>query len=245
MSTRQPLIAGNWKMHHTIAQALAYFASLRQLLSTAGRAQVWLFPPATALAALRDATAGHWLRLGAQNLHESDEGAYTGELAASMLREAGAVGVLIGHSERRHLFGESDDRIAAKVAQAQRHGLTPFLCVGETRSQREAGEAEAVVRTQLEQGLRDADPTKVVIAYEPVWAIGTGLTATPAEAQAMHQVVRTALGDTAADTQILYGGSVKPDNATELLSQPDVDGLLVGGASLNPADFAAIVAAAA
>ena len=246
--TRRKLIAGNWKMNPpTLAQARELLAGV--VAATSGAtAEVLVIPPAPYLAALGD--AGH-VAIGAQNLHPERAGAYTGEVAASMLRDVGVRYVLCGHSERRQLFGEDPRFVGTKVAAAHRDGLTPILCVGETLAERDEDTTEAVIEGQLEAGLVALDNELVaatVIAYEPVWAIGTGRNATPAQAQAVHAFIRKWLtdriGGAAAGIRILYGGSVKAQNAAELLAEADVDGALVGGASLDAAGFAAIVAAA-
>ncbi len=252
---RTPLIAGNWKMHGDSAFVAEYAAALGGQSLPAG-IELVLLPPAPYLPllaqALRDGSAGAAVALGVQNVHAESSGAFTGELAAEMAVDLGARWTLVGHSERRALCGETDAVVAAKVMAARRAGLQPLLCVGETLAEREAGSAEAVVQRQI-RALADHAGVEalsgITIAYEPVWAIGTGRTATPQQAQEMHAFVRQCLGtlcgrDVAAGLRILYGGSVKPDNAAALLGQTDIDGALVGGASLEPAGFAAIAAAA-
>jgi triosephosphate isomerase (TIM) len=246
---RKPLIAGNWKMHGSSAFVAEYAAALA-LPSVP--AQVVLLPPAPYLRELAAAVTPGTVELGVQNVHDQPSGAYTGELSADMARDLGATWTLIGHSERRAFCGETDEIIAAKLLAAQRAGLAVVLCVGETLAERDAGSAEAVVQRQIQTVVDVAGAAAlhaVTIAYEPVWAIGTGRTATPEQAQRMHATVREHLaascgGDVAAQMRILYGGSVKPDNAGILLAEKDIDGALVGGASLDAASFADIVAAA-
>lgn len=246
------LIAGNWKMHLDLGEAVALARAVAEAVPDPEGVQVAVCPAHVCLDAVYNALRGSGIRLGAQNVHEADEGAFTGEVSAAMLRSVGCHYVIVGHSERRQLFGETDARIRQKVEQALRHGLVPILCVGETLAEREAGQAEAVVARQLDaalEGLTLPGPDALVVAYEPVWAIGTGHTASPAQAQEMHAAARARVarhhGEALARRlHVLYGGSMKPGNAAELLSQPDVDGGLVGGASLHAADFAAIVQAA-
>ena len=248
---RTPVIATNWKMHLGPQRARTFAAELAAALPPQGNRTVLLFPSAVSLAAVGGVLYDRPdLMLGAQNIHFEDEGAYTGELSAPMAKEAGARAVLVGHSERRHVFGETDGAQAKKVAAAFRHGLKPVLCVGETIAEREAGRADDVVLRQLTtvtEGLDDAQLHELTIAYEPVWAIGTGRTATPRDASAMHAVIREAihrrLGDAAVQVPILYGGSVKPDNAADLLRAENVDGLLVGGASLDVTNWVRIATA--
>jgi len=241
------VIAGNWKMYHGPAAARGFFEDL-SLDGVPAEHELILFPPAISLAAARESAERHpRVALGVQNVHWEDEGAFTGETSASMARECGAAFALVGHSERRHLFGESDEDVRRKVLAALTHGLVPVVCVGETIEQRRAGRVNEVIVGQLgavlpvlaHEGLR------FLVAYEPVWAIGTGETATPEDATAAHGTLRGCLVDGfgvagAARVPILYGGSVKPDNAGDLLSAPEVDGVLVGGASLDPTSFAAI-----
>jgi triosephosphate isomerase (TIM) len=234
---RTPLIAGNWKMHKTVAEAEAFIGALLPRVSTADGVDVAVCPPFTALGATVDSTRGSRVEVYAQTMHHADSGAYTGEVAPAMLAELDVHGVILGHSERRGLFGESDRELQLKVPRALEAGLKPILCVGETEAEREAGETEDVLSRQV--ALLEAHE-QLVLAYEPVWAIGTGKTATPDQAQEAHAFLRSQI-----DVPILYGGSVKPDNAGELLAQPDVDGALVGGASLDVASFAAICKAAA
>ncbi len=248
---REPLIAGNWKMHGDMAFAAEYAATLASSPLPAG-ASLLLLPPAPYVPALVSGLKGSAVAVGVQNVHPEPAGAFTGELAAEMARDLGARWTLVGHSERRTLFAETDEQVAAKVLAARRAGLQPILCVGETLAEREAGSAEAVVARQLAAVAEIAGAealAAVIVAYEPVWAIGTGRTATPEQAQQMHRFARSRLSalcgdDAAGHVRVLYGGSVKPDNAAELLAQPDIDGALVGGASLVAADFLRIANAA-
>lgn len=243
----------NWKMHGDIAANAALLGALTAELGDVqvGKAVAAVVcPPYPYLSQVAELLKGTGLELGAQDCGHSQSGAYTGEVAAEMLADCGCSWVIVGHSERRQYHQESDALIAAKVAAAQRAGLTPVLCVGETQSQREAGEAETVVATQLTGALGDLSSLSgIVVAYEPVWAIGTGLTATPQLAQEMHAHVRATLreldADNAESIRLLYGGSVKAGNAAELFAEADIDGALVGGASLDAEAFAAIISAAA
>ncbi len=247
------MVAGNWKMNLGPAEAADFAQELTLPPST--RSEVVLFPPALSLAALREELSDESeVALGVQNVHWEASGAYTGELSVPMAAEAGATFVLVGHSERRHIFGEGDDDASRKVEAVLRGGLTPVLCVGETLEERKRGEVAGVILRQLEAVLesgevreRIASEARLLLAYEPVWAIGTGETATPEDAAGAHRILRerlvSYLGDTVGEgVPILYGGSVKPDNAGDLLSAPDVNGVLVGGASLDPSSFARIVA---
>jgi triosephosphate isomerase (TIM) len=247
---RRPLIAGNWKMHKTVAQARELVADLLARLDGQVGAEVALCPPFTALAAVVEAVGQAPIAVLAQNVHHEDSGAFTGEVAPSMLVELGVRGVILGHSERRELFAETDRSLAAKVPAALEAGLMPLLCVGETEDEREAGDTQRKLRNQVQEALSRVETERlgdVVIAYEPIWAIGTGRVATPEQAQEAIAFVRALVGDRsrreAERTRILYGGSVKPDNAAELLALPDVDGALVGGASLEGESFATLVAA--
>jgi triosephosphate isomerase len=250
MGTRRPVVAGNWKMNGSLA-FIGEFVERFGRVELPANVTVVLFPPAAYLERLRRDLDGTAVEFGAQNAHTESDGAFTGEVAPEMIRDLGARWLLVGHSERREYFGEADDVVADKFAAALRAGLIPILCVGESLEQRREDQADAVVRQQLTAvasrvGVRAF--TQGAVAYEPVWAIGTGQTATPDQAQAMHGVIRqqlSALDETAAaEMQILYGGSMGVDNAAALLSQPDVDGGLVGGASLRADVFAAIVATA-
>ena len=251
MSDRTPLIAGNWKMHKTIEEAEEFIQALLPRVSTADGVEVAICPPFLALAAMVDSTRGSRVAVFAQNMHQADSGAFTGEVSARMLGEVGVHGVILGHSERRMLFGETDRALAQKVPAALAAELVPILCVGETEEEREAGDTERKLRHQVKEGLSKLDEAQlgaVVIAYEPIWAIGTGQVATPEQAQEAIAFVRALVADRSREqaqrTRVLYGGSVKPDNAAELLALPDVDGALVGGASLDAESFAAIVQAA-
>jgi triosephosphate isomerase (TIM) len=247
-----PVLAGNWKMNLGPAEAQAFFARFLELCPARGERTVAFFPPALSFSAALAATAARRdVQLGVQNVHPEPAGAFTGELSAPMAAEAGASFVLVGHSERRHLFGETIADTVRKTRAVLQAGLVPMLCVGEQIDERRAGRAEAVVDDQLAPvlaELADHEAALLVVAYEPVWAIGTGVNATPADAAAMHRFIHGRLqlrfGGAAAAIPVLYGGSVKPDNAGELLAQEGVDGVLVGGASLDPAGFAAICAAA-
>ena len=245
---RRKLIAGNWKMHGDTASVEQLLSGLHGALADTP-AEVAVCPTYVHLTQALAQCEGSVISVGGQDCSHMPSGAYTGEVAAAMLADLGCSWVILGHSERRQYHGESDSLVAAKLAAAVEVGLKPIVCVGETREQREAGEAEAVVATQLLGALADqAVLGGCVIAYEPVWAIGTGLTATPDEAQSMHAFIRGQLDEVAgldaSETRILYGGSVKAANAAELFGQPDIDGALVGGAALKADEFAAIVAAA-
>jgi triosephosphate isomerase (TIM) len=249
--SRRLLVAGNWKMNKTNAEAAAFFESFLPQVASHDDVEVVVCPPFTALARSVEQTSGSHVRVAAQNMHEAENGAFTGEVAAPMLIELGVEGVVLGHSERRQLFGETDVALQRKVPAALRAGLEPIFCVGETEQEREAGETDRKLRHQIQMGLAEVPGERlpdVVIAYEPIWAIGTGNTATPEQAQDAIAFVRALVGDrdrrAAARMRILYGGSVDPANAPELLGQPDIDGALVGGASLDPDRFASIVAAA-
>ena len=250
---RRPLIAANWKMHKTRSQADAFCDVFLSGVGERGTAdaEVVLCPPFTALSQVALRCAGTDVRVAAQNMHAEGEGAFTGEVSAAMLLDAGAWGVVLGHSERRQLFGETDAALAEKVPAALAAGLVPILCVGETEAERDGGETEGVLRRQLDADLERVEGGRLgelVIAYEPIWAIGTGRTATSEQAQEAIGFIRLLLAERDARSgeavRILYGGSVKPANAAELTALPDVDGALVGGASLDPDDFLAIVEAA-
>ena len=249
---RTPLVAGNWKMHKTRAEAAAFCASLLPLVEDLDEVDLAVCPPFTALDIVAERLGDGGIGVWGQNVHDAPEGAFTGEISCGMLIDAGATGVLLGHSERRALFGETDEAIARKLTAALASGLEPVLCIGESEAERDGGGTESRLRTQLEGGLAGQTASQVLqvtIAYEPVWAIGTGRSATPEIAQATHEFIRSVLSERygeecAATVRILYGGSVKPDNAAALLAQPDVDGALVGGACLEPGSFAAIARAA-
>jgi triosephosphate isomerase (TIM) len=249
---RKPLVAGNWKMHRTGPEAVEL---IRQLLDgyRPNRAEVMVAPPFTALESVSRALEGSGIALGAQNVHWEAQGAFTGEISAGMLKALGCAFVIVGHSERRHLFGETDSSVSKKARAVLHAGMRPVVCIGETLTERDAGRTLEVCATQLQgslAGVAVEEMAHVVLAYEPVWAIGTGRNATPAQAQEVHAHVREQLvgvfgRPVGESVRILYGGSVKADNAAELLGQPDVDGALVGGASLKAQEFLAIVAAAA
>jgi triosephosphate isomerase (TIM) len=247
--SRRPLIAANWKMNKTNAEAEAFLD--RFLPDAGGRAgvEVGICPPYTTLRTVVERTVETAVIVGAQNMHYKEAGAFTGEVSASMLLELGVEAVVLGHSERRQLFGETDAAIQSKVPAALAAGLLPILCIGETEAEREAGATERKLRHQVQSdlaGVDDASLKRIAIAYEPIWAIGTGNTATPAQAQEAIAFVRALLGErsrvAATETRVLYGGSVTAANASEILAQADVDGALVGGASLDPAELAAIIA---
>lgn len=245
----RPVIAGNWKMNKTVAEAVEFAVRLRTAYSTPPDRKVIIAPPFTALQAVAEAIRGSFIHLAAQNLHEAEKGAYTGEISAGLLCEAGCSCVIIGHSERRTLFAESDDRINRKLQAALTAGLEPIFCVGESLRQREEGETEAVIEHQLKEGLNNliaSDMDKTLIAYEPVWAIGTGKTASPGQAEEVHRFIREWIArrygpESGAELAILYGGSVTPKNIGELMAQPDINGALVGGASLDVDSFIQLV----
>lgn len=246
---RIPLIAGNWKMYKTVGEATTLVRDLLAGLGELSDREAIVCPPFTALAAVAALVADSPLGLGAQNLYPEAQGAFTGEVSPPMLVDIGCRYVIIGHSERRQYFGESDAFVNRKLRAALAHGLRPIVCVGESKPQRDAGQAEPIVTAQVRVALLEVPPAQmanVVIAYEPIWAIGTGDTATPADAQAMHAAIRATLAELygaeiAATVRIQYGGSVKPDNIDELMAQPDIDGALVGGASLQAASFLRII----
>jgi triosephosphate isomerase len=249
---RRPIIAGNWKMNTVLSEAKALAAALRQSLDQLSGVDSVVCPPSVWLAPIAEALRGSKIGLGAQNCHFEPKGAFTGELAPPMLADLGCTHVIVGHSERRAYFGETDEAVARKLRAAQGHGLTPILCVGENLEQREAGQTDAVVGRQVAAALAGLDAgagQRLVIAYEPIWAIGTGRAATAAQANDTIGEIRTQVGQalgstTASSIRIQYGGSVTPANAAELFAQPEIDGALVGGASLKAEDFAAICGAA-
>ena len=249
---RRCFIAGNWKMNKTVGESLALVRELRNAVSMVrDRVEVAIAPPFTALHPVAKALEDSNILLAAQNCQAAESGAFTGEIAAPMLKELGCSYVILGHSERRQLFGETDQGVNRKVSAVLKAGMLPIICVGETLEEREGARTLTVVETQVKaclSGFSATDGARFVIAYEPVWAIGTGKTATSRQAQEVHAHIRALLtglwgADTAGQVRIQYGGSVKADNAAELLSMPDIDGALVGGASLKVADFAAIVKA--
>jgi triosephosphate isomerase (TIM) len=249
MPERTPLIAANWKMHKTVEATEDFLERFIGSVGGLEAVDIVICPPYTALAAATERTRRSPVQIAAQNLHEQGEGAFTGEVSAPMLLELGVAGAILGHSERRQFFGETDEALARKVPAALAAGLMPILCVGESEEERDAGETELVLKRQLAADLVDVGGERlaeVVIAYEPIWAIGTGRTATPEQAPEAIAFIRGRLDPAAAEaTRILYGGSMKPDNAAELLAQPDIDGGLVGGASLDPDQFLEICRAAA
>lgn len=246
---RVPFLAGNWKMHKTIGESEAFAQEFLAGLGDVSGREVLLCAPFTALAALHSALQGSIVGVGAQDVFYEEQGAYTGAISPLMLKDVGCTYTIIGHSERRQYFGDTDEVVNRKVHAALKHDLRVILAIGESKPQRDAGQAEAIVVAQVRAGLADvaaAQMAHMVLAYEPIWAIGTGDTATPADAQQMHATIRATLtdlyGSSVADTvRIQYGGSVKPDNVDELMAQPDIDGALVGGASLKPESFLRIV----
>jgi triosephosphate isomerase len=246
---RRPIVAGNWKMNTTVAEGLALIDALRPLVESVSGVDRVVCPPFVSLHAVAERLRGSAIGVGAQNLYFEPKGAFTGEISAEMLAGL-ATYVIVGHSERRHVLGETDEVVAKKVRAASQAGLIPILCVGETLDEREVGQTESVLRRQVHSALEGQEaPTGLVLAYEPVWAIGTGRAATAADANSGNGIIRDELArvlgqQAAAQTRIQYGGSVTPDNAAELLGQPEVDGALVGGASLKAESFAAIVQAA-
>lgn len=249
MTPRTPLIAGNWKMFKTGREAVETAKALAEKVQTVSGVDVMIAPAFTALSLVSEALKETNIALGAQNLHWEMEGAFTGEISAPMLKAAGCSHVIIGHSERRQYFGETDETVNRRIKAALEHDLVPVFCIGETETEREAEETFSVLDKQIKKGLEGfsfGDLDKLVIAYEPVWAIGTGKTATTEQAQEVHGFIRSMIGDHYGDTlakavRILYGGSVKPDNASALMAMPDVDGALVGGASLDAETFSRIV----
>jgi triosephosphate isomerase len=246
---RRPILAGNWKMNMTATQARELAAKLIPLVSGANDRDIVLGPPFTSIAAVADAIKGTNIGLSAQNMHWEDKGAFTGEISAEMLLDLGCKYVIIGHSERRQYFGETDETVNKKLRQALNKGLLPIVCVGETLNEREAGKANEVIERQITgalKGVTAAEMQKVVIAYEPVWAIGTGKTASPEQANEIHGFIRKKIEiaygkEVAGAVRIQYGGSVTPENVSSLMAMPDIDGALVGGASLKPESFAALV----
>ena len=247
--TRTPVLAANWKMHKTIKEAVNFTEAFLPKVATTTNAQIVIAPPFTALAAVSSVCNGTNVVTAGQNMHQESHGAFTGELSASMLKEAGASHVIIGHSERRHLYGETDAGVNQKIQASLNAGLVPIVCIGETLEQREREQTHSILATQLTEGLTEISEELVanlIVAYEPVWAIGTGHTASPEQAQDAHRHIRKHLAkltnsEIADQCRLLYGGSVKPTNAGELAAQTDVDGALVGGASLDPESFADIV----
>jgi triosephosphate isomerase len=247
---RRPVIAGNWKMNKTRAETRAYFNEFLPRVADLRHCDILIAPPYTALADAVQAVQGTRVRIAAQNVHWEAAGAFTGEISAAMLAEAGCTAVLVGHSERRQLFGETDQMVSHKARAAVAAGLEPIVCVGETLAEREAGRTAEVLTQQFRRGpgaLTPLEFSRIMLAYEPVWAIGTGRTATPSMAAEAHRLLRSLVSEqfgarAGQRVRILYGGSVRPDNAAELLSEEEIDGLLVGTASLDPVCFAQIVA---
>ena len=244
---RRLLIAGNWKMHKTIPEALDLVRELKELVRDVNDRDILVCPPFTALYPVSREIEGSNIVLGGQNMYFEEQGAFTGEISPLMLKDAGCSYVILGHSERRHIFGETNELVNKKVLSAVNHGLIPILCVGELLEERESGKTQEVVEKQVREGLKGVDgDNEFVIAYEPVWAIGTGKTATPELAEEVHLFIRQVLSDMfgsekANSVRILYGGSVKPENAAGLLNMENIDGALVGGASLKAESFAKIV----
>lgn len=248
---RKTLIAGNWKMNTNRAEGTALAQAVATGAGEVGEVDLLVCPPSVYLSAIADSISGSPVALGAQNMCDCDNGAFTGEISSSMLNDVGAEYVILGHSERRTIYGETDEIVNKKTIKALETGLAPIVCVGELLEEREAGKTADVIKTQFEgslAGITEAQITSIVIAYEPVWAIGTGKVATPEQAEEVHADLRRLLterynADIAAQIRILYGGSVKPGNATDILSKENVDGALVGGASLKAEDFLAIAKA--
>jgi triosephosphate isomerase len=247
---RRYLIAGNWKMFKTVSEGIALVDAIRSgLAKQPMEVDVLVAPPFTALHAVAEALSGSGIALGAQNMHWEREGAFTGEVSPAMLKDVGCTHAILGHSERRQLFGETDEGVGRKARAALDNGLTPILCVGETLAERESSRTLEVVERQTERALRDVTPdeaARIVVAYEPVWAIGTGLAATPEQAQDVHAFIRQLVSRShgepvAAALRILYGGSVKPANAATLMAKPDIDGALVGGACLEADSFLKVI----
>jgi triosephosphate isomerase len=250
MKLRKKIVVGNWKMNKTTAEAQALAEAIKLDLAECREVDMALCPPFTALKVVGDVINDTLIKLGAQNMHWEPEGAYTGEISTGMLKDFYCRYVILGHSERRAYFSETSEMVSKKTQAAIAANITPIVCVGETLDQREAGQTETVIRDHVENSLAGLGPdlAKVVVAYEPVWAIGTGETATPEQAQEVHAFIRGLLvaigGNEAAETvRIQYGGSVKPDNAAELFAQPDIDGGLIGGAALEPRPFVEVVRA--
>jgi triosephosphate isomerase len=247
--SRKIVIAGNWKMNKTAAEGVEFVKELAGLVSDVKDVEVVVCPTFTALSQVVQAAAGTNVKIGAQNIHWAENGAYTGEISAEMLKETGVEYVIIGHSERRQYFGETDETVNQRLVAALNAGLIPMVCIGELLNERESGKTEDVLKTQIVGAFKDIsvdDMEKIIVAYEPVWAIGTGKTATPEMAEETHSFVRSVIAglyssDVADKVRIQYGGSMKPGNSAELISQPDIDGGLVGGASLQPDTFAELI----
>lgn len=245
---RTPLLAGNWKMNGTVPEAVLLIDELQAAIGDKGEREVLVAPAFPALAAVAERLQSHGFLLAAQDMHWEDSGAFTGAVSGPMLRAVGCTHVILGHSERRQYFAETDSEVARKFQAAHKHQLTPIICVGETLAERDSGDTMKVIKRQVQGALKGMESNlgKMILAYEPVWAIGTGKVATPQQAQDVHQTIRQVVADlggisVAEQCRILYGGSVKPDNVDSLMRQDDIDGALVGGASLKAADFARIV----
>lgn len=247
--SRKIIIAGNWKMNKTAAEGVEFIREFSALVSDCKDVEIVVCPTFTALAQVVEAAAGTNVKVGAQNIHWAENGAFTGEISAEMLKETGVEYVIIGHSERRQYFGETDETVNKRLSAALAAGLIPMVCIGELLEERESGKTEEVLKTQITGAFKDIsseDMEKIVVAYEPVWAIGTGKTATPEMAEETHAFVRSVIAelytqDVADKVRIQYGGSMKPGNSAELISQADIDGGLVGGASLQPESFAELI----
>jgi len=245
----KPVMAGNWKMYKTPAETAAFFEKFRPLVEKADHCEIVICPPFTDLTAAVEAARGSNIQIGAQNIAWAKEGAFTGEVSGAMIQAAGATHAIVGHSERRQYFGETDETVLQRTLAALECGLTPIVCVGERLEDREADKTKTILVAQFQRGISKLTPeqyAKILIAYEPVWAIGTGKTATPEMAAEAHRMIRGQVwahygGDAVKATRILYGGSVKPDNVKALMAQTEINGVLVGGASLDPAGFASIV----
>jgi triosephosphate isomerase (TIM) len=250
---RKLLIAANWKMYKTAPEAHSFLNTFLPLIKDVTQEEIVICPPYVDLPAVLEGVKGSQVSVGAQNMHQEDAGAFTGEISAPMLTALGVTHVILGHSERRQYFGETDDMVNRKLAAALRHNLAPIVCIGEHEAEREGGKTREVLCRQIGRAIRQIDPVNLspmVVAYEPIWAIGTGKTASPAMAAEAHFIIRSEVArlvgrHIAEALRIIYGGSVKPDNATALVSQPEIDGALVGGASLDPHSFATIVKAGA
>ena len=246
---RRPIIAGNWKMHKTIEEAISIAVGLKRKFYTFSEADIVICPPFTALTKVNDQIIDSSIMLGAQNMYWEAQGAFTGELSPGMLKDAGCRYVIVGHSERRHIFGEIDEDVNKKVKVVLKHGMVPIMCIGERIEERDNGMTFEVLKKQLERGLKDIpkeDVTRIIVAYEPVWAIGTGRTATPQQAEESHKFIREFIEtlydkEASSKIRIQYGGSVKPENIAQLMAQEDIDGALVGGASLDVNSFVEIV----
>jgi len=237
---RKIIIAGNWKMYKTQGESLEFLQVFKDKLETTEtNKEVVICAPFTSLSIMSKTLHGGIVRLGAQNIHWEEEGAYTGEIAGNMLTEIGVSYVIVGHSERRQYFNDTDETVNFRLLAAQRHGLMPILCIGESKAQRDAGETEKLIISQIKKAMVDVDQTRLVIAYEPIWAIGTGATCEAREANRIIGLIRSNLKN--PDVPIQYGGSVKPTNIDEIMAEPEIDGVLVGGASLDPLGFARIV----